>query len=103
MFNILHGIYRDVKSCVRTKDKLTDYFDCPIGVRQGCMLSPFLFSFFINELSTKLHTCGRRDIQLFPDLVEIFCLLFADDIALISDSVIGLQCLFDNLSSHCKL
>ncbi|XP_077996531.1 uncharacterized protein LOC144449832 [Glandiceps talaboti] len=50
MFRILHSMYCGVKSCVRTDKGKTEYFECPIGVRQGCMLSPFLFSFFINEL-----------------------------------------------------
>ena len=82
MFKMLHTIYQDVKSCVRTKQGLTSYFDCPSGVRQGCMLSPFLFSFFINELVKEFQNCGQRGVQLCPDLAEIFCLLFADDVVL---------------------
>ena len=30
-------------------------------------------------------------MQLFPDIVELFILLFADDIILLSDTVAGLQ------------
>jgi len=32
-----------------------------------------------------------KGIQLFPDILEIFMLMFADDIACISDTVSGLQ------------
>ena len=41
-------------------------------------------------------------IQLLPGLVEIFLLLFADDIVLISDTPRGLQNQLDVLSSACK-
>ena len=34
---------------------------------------------------------GRHGIQLIPDLIEIFILLFADDVILVSDTVCGLQ------------
>ena len=102
MFKMLQAMYKDVKSCVRVKNQNTDYFDCPIGVRQGCMLSPFLFSFFINELISVIQNSGYRGIQLFPDLIEIFCLLFADDVVLFSDTIVGLQRLLYCLESYCK-
>lgn len=55
------------------------------------MMSPVLFSLFINELVDLIENSGLKGIQLFPESIEIFLLLFADDVALISDSVIGLQ------------
>ena len=40
---------------------------------------------FVNEFTKIIETSGLRGIQLFPELLELFLLLFADDIALISD------------------
>ena len=40
---------------------------------------------------------------MFPDLVEILLLMFADDLALISDTVIGLQRLLNLLYSFCQV
>ena len=54
-------------------------------------MSPMLFIIFINELEKALENEGIRGIQLFPDYTEVFLLVFADDIALISDTVSGLQ------------
>ena len=91
-----------MKACVKTNEGISNVFNCPIGLRQGCSLSPVLFALFINELYTLLCNQGVRGIQLFPDLVEIFILMFADDIALISDTIIGLQRQLNILSQFCQ-
>ena len=100
--NALGAIYKSVVSCVRIGDRLTEFFDCPAGLRQGCILSPMLFSLFINEIASSVEQQGMHGIQLLPGLVEIFLLLFADDIVLISDTPRGLQNQLDVLSSTCK-
>ena len=64
---------------------------CPRGLKQGEICSPVLFSLFISELANEIMQRGRHGIQLIPDLIEIFILLFADDVILVSDTVCGLQ------------
>ena len=48
-----------------------------------------------------LNNNNTRGIQLFPDTVEIFMLMFADDIALIADTVVGLQKQLNILYEFC--
>ena len=62
--------------------EFTDMFECPQGLRQGCVLSPTLFSIIVNELATELSENGKHGVQLLPGLTELFILLFADDLAL---------------------
>ena len=64
-------------------------------------MSPALFSLFIDEFVELIEQSGLRGIQLCPAIVEIFLLLFADDVGLISDSVIGLQRQFFPLNDFC--
>ena len=61
-----------------------------------------LFSLFINEIASSVEQQGMHGIQLLPGLMEIFLLLFADDIVLISDTPRGLQNQLDVLTSACK-
>ena len=91
LFSADKSIYVWVNTRVRTTCGMSDTFNCPIGLRQGCSLSPFIFALFINELYDVLHISNTRGVQLFPAIVEIVLLMFADDIALLSDTIAGLQ------------
>ena len=45
LYNTLHKMYESVKACVRCNGTLTDFITCPGGLKQGCLISPILFSF----------------------------------------------------------
>ena len=87
MYRALTCMYNVVKAKVRSGGDLTDSFMCPRGLKQGDICSPILFSLLINELAKEIMERGRHGIQLIPDLIEIFILLFADDVILASDTV----------------
>ena len=80
---------------MRVNGEFTDIFECPQGLRQGCVLSPTLFSVVINEIATSVANEGKHGMQLLPGLIEHFILLFADDLALLSCSPHGLQIQLD--------
>uniref|UniRef100_A0ABM0MA35 Xaa-Pro aminopeptidase 1-like n=1 Tax=Saccoglossus kowalevskii TaxID=10224 RepID=A0ABM0MA35_SACKO len=56
---------------------------------------------FITEFCNELNNSEHHGVQLTADLIELFCLIFADDIAIVSDSVVGLQRLLDKLELYC--
>ena len=93
----LRGIYNSVIACVRDKCSYSDYFAYPGGVKQGCLLSPLMFSFSINELAIEVSKTGKHGIQLIPGTIEMFLLLFADDVILLSNTIVGLQNQLDSL------
>ena len=102
MFQTLQSMYEHVKAAVRVGNQVTDYFDCMSGVRQGCVLSPLLFSIFLSELEADLSSCGARGIDIFSEPLGVFLLMYADDIALVSDSVADLQKKITCLEQYCK-
>ena len=91
MFVILQGIYEDVRCNVRCDKGETDFFQSLSGLKQGCILSPLLFSFLIQLVANEVCLRGVHGLQFHPDVSELLILLFADDIVLISDTVQGLQ------------
>lgn len=72
------------------------------GVRQGCVLSPLLFSIFLSESDAKLLSSGARGIDIFADPLGIFLLMYADDITIVADSVADLQKKMNCLVKYCK-
>ena len=52
----LKQMYKSVKGKVRVGSKFTEEIDCKSGVKQGCKLSPLLFSLLVNELACLLYT-----------------------------------------------
>ena len=89
MFNALKSLYTSVNSCVPVNGFLTEWFYVKSGLRQGCSLSPDLFSRFINDFALSIKSLGACVDVGADDIVSI--LLYADDIVLISDNEHDLQ------------
>ena len=101
MLKLVREIYSKVKATVQTKDGLTKLFDCILGVRQGCMLSPRLFIIFINELELMLQQSKFRGISM-GNAIEIFLLMYVDDIVILGDTVLELQRKIGVLEKFCE-
>ena len=84
MLQLIREVYSNVKAMVCTDEDLTDFFECKLWVRQGCMLSPRLFIIFINELEKMLKKSKFRGISM-GNAIEVFLLMYADDIVLLGD------------------
>ena len=102
MFQILRSMYSNVNSCVKSNSRMSKYFECPVGVRQGCMLSPILFTFFIEELNNMLVNSDGMGIQLTQEYYNLFALLYADDVSIMADSIVNLQKLINVLGQFCS-
>ena len=85
---MLQALYLENSVEVKIGDKRSDHFPVSSGLRQGCVLSPLLFSLYINGLVVELKwkRCGvEYGGLLIPGL------LFADDTSLFGEDVEGLE------------
>jgi len=96
-FDVLKSMYESVSCCVKCADGITDFFECTTGLKQGCKISPLLFSLLMTSLTSEIRCKGRHGVQLLVNDTELFVLVFADDIVLVSHSVPGLQNQINNL------
>jgi len=97
--NVLKSMYDSVVCSVRCENGVSEFFKCLNGVKQGCKCSPILFLIMVNSLALEIKDKGLHGVQLMPNTEEIVTLLFADDIVLISDTVVGLQNQLNNLET----
>ncbi len=88
------------KCGVKISTKPTGYLSQECGVRQGCCLSPTLFNIYINELASSLERSTAPGLTLHNS--QIRCLLYADDLVLLSPTQHGLQQNLDLLQQYCQ-
>ena len=100
MYKAISSMYANPKSRIILNDYETEYFECPIGVKQGDCLSPTLFAIFINDLASEIKETNIG-IKIHDDLL-INILLYADDIVLITENEADLQFLLFVVESWCK-
>jgi hypothetical protein len=91
MYRAIKSMYDSVKARVRINNDITEPFMCPRGLKQGENCSPILFALLINELADDIEKNGKHGITLSPYFIQILILLFADDVILLSNTVVGLQ------------
>ena len=100
MLSVLKSIYNESKVCLNVNGFLSPSFASKFGVKQGDSLSPTLFNLFINDLADTLNR-SDKGVKLNNEL-RITSLLYADDLALISDSESNMQELISLLDQWCK-
>ena len=78
LVKVVQSMYQNTRSRVRVNGSFSDDFFVKVGLHQGSVLSPLLFIIVLEALSRDIRTGCPEE------------LLYADDLALVSDSVEGL-------------
>jgi len=100
MLQLIKDMYNNVQSCVRGCNSLSEYFNCVVGLKQGEVMSPILFSLFIEDVELFLQddvNCG-----LSFNHIMFVLMLFADDMVILGNSPADLQQRLDLLSEYCS-
>ena len=98
-FDILKTIYSNDMACIKIGNRYSAPFKPNKGVRQGCVLSLLLFNIFLADLQKELDSCNDN-VKLGGNK-ELSCLLWADDILILSESGDGLQRKLNTLGIYC--
>ena len=106
MYKSLLSLYTNpVTRVILTSEKSsmqTDYFECPLGVKQGDILSPTLFSMFVNSLTVNLSESNIGvSLELPSDTLTVNHLIYADDLVCIAETAKDLQSLIDIVNLWC--
>ena len=92
-------MYNNVKTCVRCCRSYSDFFECAVGLKQGEVISPLLFSLCIEDSELFLQedqSCGLR-----LDDVTFLLMLFADDMVILGNDINDLQNSLELLERYC--
>ena len=96
-FKVVKSMYGDSEMGVKVGDKRTAFFGNNIGVKQGEVMSPLLFNIYINDIVKNL----KDDDSPRINDSQVDCLLYADDLVILSTSEEGLQRKLNKLENYC--
>ncbi len=96
--NILACLYINGTSRVSYNGVMSDIFNLSQGVRQGSILSPYLYNIYTEILLDTIEKNCKVGTSLFGVFTGI--IMYADDIILLSPTLSGLQELLDKCVSY---
>jgi hypothetical protein len=97
--NIVYCWYSKLFVRIRWNNSLSYLFSVGSGVRQGSLLSPALFNLFINVLI--ITDLRSLDVGCHIDKSFLGIFMYADDILLLSPSLMELQTMINQCSLSC--
>jgi len=92
-------MYFQVKSCVKCCNTYSEYVDYAIGLKQGKVISPILFSLFLDD--QELFLQNGNDLGLSLDDLNFIRMFFADDMVIFRKNIEWLQNSLNILKSYC--
>jgi hypothetical protein len=97
---MIQNMYASVSYCIKSESGgLTPTIQSSRGLKQGGVLSPTLFNIYLYDLPTNLVDALSSPVWL--DNEQVNCLMYADDLILLSESKEGLQHSLNRLETYC--
>ena len=78
-------MYVNSLACVKVKKGESEYFKLDSGVRQGCIISPWVLNVYMKAVMEEVKMgMGRMGVRFVEDERDciLYCLLYADDLVL---------------------
>ena len=103
VLTVLISMYSKLRAHVKVEgNTITQQFNCNVGTRQGDLSSPIIFSLYINDLVQYIRDTCRNGIFITNNIPDIFCLMYADDVANCADTANNLQLQLNAVSKFCQ-
>ncbi len=93
-------MYAYTEVAIKLADGITPAFKCNIDVKQSCVLSTTLFKMFISDLPAELKQGHCDPVTLLHRVIN--CLIFADDVIIISESEDSLKKALKVIQQYCS-
>ena len=95
------------EACVRVCREEGEWFEVGVGLRQGCVISPWLFNLFMDAVMKEVREkAGDVGVTMWDERRntewEVDWLMFADDTVLLGDSEEKLERLVQEFGRVCQ-
>ncbi len=99
MLRIVRAMYSSVKCSIRHGGAYSDYMDISLGLKQEEIMSPLLYSLFVEDLELSLQDNVAPGLSI--DDITLILLLFADDMVIMGETREELQQNLNLLEQYC--
>ena len=86
----VQNFYINSRACARVGNDVSEWFPVNVGLKQDCLMSPWLFNVYIDgvvrEMNVRVLGKGQDLLSANGGRCDINRLLYADDTALVADS-----------------
>ena len=90
LLNAVQSFYVECRACVRVRNDVSKQFPVIVGLRQCCVMSPWLYNVHMDNVVREVNVVvlgkGLQLLSADGGKFEIKQLLFEDDTALVADS-----------------
>ena len=68
LLKAVQSFYEDSRACVRVGNDVSEWFPVDVGLRQGCVMSPWLFNVYMDGVvrEVNLRVLGKRSEMVDP-------------------------------------
>ena len=93
-------IYEETKNKVKLNGKESEWFWTKGGLRQGCPLSPTLFTIYLSDIDEMLKKAQAGRVPVGRE--KVWCLAYADDLVLVANEERGMKDMIRNAERYMK-
>jgi len=98
LVTILMALFSNNESCIVVNGRKSEPLKHPMGLMQGSIISPVLYSIFVDDLAGELRKKSRGSLGG----TSLMAFFYADDIALVADDEVHMQELLDICEGHAQ-
>ena len=106
LLRAVQSMYERSEACVRVCREESDWFQVRVGLRQGCVMSPWLFNLFMDGVMKEVRErVGDVGVKMWDSRScewKVEWLMFADDTVLVGDSEEKLDRLVQEFGRVCQ-
>jgi hypothetical protein len=70
LIHLLESLYHDQQAAIRIAGETSDWFEVQKGVRQGCILSSYLFNIYAENIMRNVRTATIMTVLMLSKWVE---------------------------------
>ncbi len=90
LLSAIKSFYEEASACVKISGETSEPFEIKVGLRQGCVMSPWLFNIYMDGVMREIQgKAGEAGVRMYAEGRKWVrnSILFANDTVLIAEKL----------------